>query len=259
MTGDLKELQGTWTVVELETDGAKMPYGGSKIVLNGRKFTTIAMGNDFGGTVEFNALKKPKTFDLLFTTGPHQGKKSLGIYELEGDTWRICLAFAGVKTRPKEFAATPGSGFALETLRRGDVSATEDEAEPDIGPAPYTELATELEGEWQMLSGSMDGHPMEASLVKHGRRVVKGNRLTVLFGPQVYLKARVTLDSSKSPKQVDYTISSGAGAGGTQSGIYELDGKTLKLCMAVAGKPRPGEFASAKGDGRTLTVWKPAK
>lgn len=254
MTGDLKKLQGTWTVVELEADGAKMPYAGSKIVLSGQKFTTIAMGNDFKGTVEFDASKKPKTFDLLFTAGPHQGKKALGIYELDGDTWRICLAFAGIKTRPKAFATTPGSGFALETLKRGDVSAPAEPAtEESSGPA------TELEGEWAMLSGSMDGHAMEASLVKHGRRVVRGDRLTVLFGPQVYLKSRVTLDPSKSPKQIDYTISSGAGAGGTQAGIYELVGKTLKLCMAAAGKPRPADFSSAKGDGRTLTVWKPAK
>jgi uncharacterized protein (TIGR03067 family) len=254
MTGDLKKLQGSWTIVELETDGSQMPAYGSKIVLDGENFTTIAMGNDYGGTVEFDGSKKPKTFDLLFTSGQHKGKKSLGIYELKGDTWRICLAFAGIKTRPKTFATAAGSGFALETLKRGDVSAPAELAiEEASGPA------TEIEGEWQMISGSFDGYPMEASLVKIGRRVLKGNRLTVLFGPQVYFKALVTLDPSKTPKHVDYTVTSGAGAGGTQAGIYEVDKKALKLCMAAAGKPRPTGFTSATGDGRTFTMWKRAK
>jgi len=251
MNSDLNKLQGTWTVIELETEGSKAPFGGSKIVLEAENFTTIAMGADYRGTVELNEAKSPKTFDLLFTSGPHQGLKSLGIYELDGDTWRICLAFAGVKTRPKKFATKPGSGFALETLKRGDSqSQPEPISEEPSGPT------TELDGEWTMVSGSMDGHAMEASLVKLGRRVAQGDRVAVLFGGQVYLKARVAIDPSKSPKEIDYEIATGAGAGSTQAGIYELNGKTLKLYMAAVGQPRPGDFTSSKGDGRTFTVWR---
>jgi uncharacterized protein (TIGR03067 family) len=227
-----------------------MPYSGSKIVLDGDRFTTIAMGNDYGGTVELDTSNKPRTFDLLFTSGPHKGKKSLGIYELKGDTWKICLAFAGIERRPKTFATTVGSGFALEALKRGDVSApAESDAEKPSG------AVTDLEGEWRMTAGSMNGHAMEASLVKIGRRVVHRNQLTVFFGPQVYFKARFTLDPSPSPKHIDYTISSGAGAGGTQAGIFELSKNTLKLCMAAAGKPRPVDFTDSKGSGRTSTTW----
>jgi uncharacterized protein (TIGR03067 family) len=250
MKDDLKKLQGTWTVVALEVEGRAMA-GGSKIVLEGDKFTTVGMGEGYGGTMELDATKSLKTFDLLFRSGPHKGAKSLGIYELKGDDWRICLAFAGVKTRPKEFAAPPGSGFALETLKRGDVSAPADPfEEADAGPA------TELEGEWTMVAGSMDGHAMQTSLVKLARRIARGNQLTVMFGPQVFMKARVTIDPSKSPKQLDYAIASGTGAGSTQVGVYEWDGKQLRICMAAAGHARPGDFT--KGDGRTLTVWKRA-
>jgi uncharacterized protein (TIGR03067 family) len=253
MNGDLEKLQGTWTIVDLEVEGRAMP-GGSRVVLEGDRFTTIAMGSDYGGTVELNSAKSPKTFDLLFTSGPHKGAKSLGVYELDGDTWRICLAFAGIKTRPKEFATKPGSGFALETLRRGDLSlAGEPSAEADAGPP------TELEGDWEMVSGSFDGYPMQASLVKQGRRTARGNRLTVMFGGQVYMKARVTLDSSTSPKQIDYAVAAGVGAGTVQLGIYEMDEKKLKLCMSPAGQSRPNDFTSVKGDGRTLTVWKRGK
>lgn len=40
-----------------------------------------------------------------------------------------------------------------------------------------------------------------------------------------------------------------------QPGIYELNGKTLRLCFAAPGRERPGDFASTPGDGRTFTVW----
>jgi uncharacterized protein (TIGR03067 family) len=251
MKGDLKKLQGTWTMTGIEVEGSGMPFSGSRVVLDGKKFTTIAMGGDYSGTVELDSAKSPKTLDLLFTSGPHKGAKSLGIYEIDDDTWRICLAFAGIERRPKEFATAPGSGLALETLKRGDVSAPVEPAfEGDGGPA------TEIEGEWKMVSGSMDGHPMQASLVQQGRRVAKGNRLTVLFGTQVYLKARVMLDPSKSPRQIDYAIASEAGARSMQLGIYELDGKKLKICMAGVGRPRPMEFETLRGDGRTLSLWR---
>ena len=52
---------------------------------------------------------KPKMVDLTFTAGPEKGKTSLGIYEVDGDTWKICLGLAG-KGRPKEFTTKAQSG-----------------------------------------------------------------------------------------------------------------------------------------------------
>ena len=37
-------------------------------------------------------------------------------------------------------------------------------------------------------------------------------------------------------------------------GIYLLQGDQLTYCVAALGLPRPGEFATEKGDGRTLVV-----
>jgi hypothetical protein len=41
----------------------------------------------------------------------------LGIYELDGDTYKLCGDMQG-KSRPTEFAVKPGSGFVLEVLKR---------------------------------------------------------------------------------------------------------------------------------------------
>ena len=44
-------------------------------------------------------------------------KTKLGIYELDGDTYRYCLAPAG-KPRPTEFASKEGSGHSLGASQR---------------------------------------------------------------------------------------------------------------------------------------------
>jgi len=36
--------------------------------------------------------------------------------------------------------------------------------------------------------------------------------------------------------------------------IYKLQGDTLTYCIAAPGLPRPSEFATTPGDGRTLVV-----
>jgi uncharacterized protein (TIGR03067 family) len=136
----------------------------------------------------------------------------------------------------------PGDGFALETLRRGDAVPQPALAEHQGDPGPAPALA----GAWCMVSGSMDGHAMDARLVQTGKRVSKGAQLTVLFSGQPYMQARITLDPSK--KSIDYALSTGA----TQRGIYQLEGQTLKLCTGTTKRPTDFE----PGPGRTLTVWK---
>ena len=109
-----------------------------------------------------------------------------------------------------------------------------------------------------MVSGVMNGQPMDQSLVKWVKRVTHGNQTTVYAGPQVMLQVEFTSDASKSPKTIDYFNTAGTNKGKSQSGIYEFDGELLKFCIAGPGNARPTEFKSEPGDGRTLTVWKRA-
>jgi uncharacterized protein (TIGR03067 family) len=245
---DIDQLQGTWKVVSLEMDGRSLAESGS-ISIKGKTFASSGMGAAYEGTVKLNQSAVPKTFDLKFTTGPEKGNTNRGIYELNGDVWKICLATRG-STRPKEFAAPPGTGIVVEVLKRGE---EEQEAEPDkkdwIGDLGY-EPASELEGEWAMVSGTFDGMPIDERLVSTGKRIVEGCDMTVLFGKDVYSKGKYTVDRSLTPTGIDMHV-----ARKVQRGIYDVKGKILRLSIAGAGQQRPARLFFQRWrptDGRGL-------
>jgi uncharacterized protein (TIGR03067 family) len=241
MKGDLKKLQGTWYIVSLEMEGQKYPTGGSKIVIRGDRFVSLNMGAEYEGSVSVDETQTPKTFDLLFEKGPEKGNKSLGIYELDGASWRICLGLTG-KRRPTKFAAEKGTGHALELLQRDDDREK---------PAPIDEHAppvAELEGEWFMLSCMQDGKPIDARFLKSARRVFHGNGTTLFAGSQVFMKSRFTVDASQTPHTIDYHDL-------RQHGIYRVEGGTLHTALAASSAPRPADFTATPGDGRTVSQW----
>ncbi|SRR6266481_1041828 len=116
-----------------------------------------------------------------------------------------------------------------------------------------------LQGEWSMVSGSADGQPMPAEMREQMKRVCNGDETTTTMGGQVFMKARITIDASKTPKTIDYQMTDGFTKGKKQLGIYEVDGDTFKSCFGKPDAERPTDFTSKPGDGRTLSVWKREK
>ena len=251
MKEELEQLQGAWNVVALEMDGAPQAESalrGSQIVVKGSAFTTTGMGAVYRGKLKIYARRTPRTLDLLFEEGPEKGAKSLGIYEIDQDTWRICLTVAA-KDRPTTFATTAGSGLALETLRRHTGEEKKDILREKLGL---------LEGEWSMTSCERDGQPLPRAIVKTGKRLARGNETTVMFGEQVFLKAAYSVGPTNQPKTIDYLLTSGPNMGEYQYGIYEIKGDTARFCFAAPGRPRPTDFSTA-GECGTLAVWKRRK
>ena len=115
---------------------------------------------------------------------------------------------------------------------------------------------TRLQGEWAMVSGERDGQAFPADFMKGSKRTAEGDQVTVIIQGQLLMKAKFALDPAKSPRTIDYTVSSGANAGKTMLGIYELDGDKVKFCFSTPGKERPTTFTTQPNDGRTLSVWK---
>jgi uncharacterized protein (TIGR03067 family) len=239
---DLAKLQGSWSISTLEVDGVPLKDAAlltdARIVIDGDKFTNTSMGATYTGTLKLDPAATPPSIDMTFTDGPEKGKTALGIYKLKKDGWTLCLAITA-KERPREFATNAASGSVLETLK-SDPSAA-------------------LQGEWTAVSGEMDGNPLPEAYVKNGHRIVKASEVTVRFGEYIFMKAVFTVDATKSPNHIDYTIAEGPEKGKVRQGIYEIDGNTFKSCMSPPGKPRPTTFEGKAGDGQTFSVWKKQK
>ena len=138
------------------------------------------------------------------------------------------------------------AAFVISQARAGDAEA----AKKDLA---------QLQGEWFMVSGYADGQPMPDAMRKQMKRVCTGDETTVTLAGQVYLKAKIAIDPSKTPKTIDYQMTGGFTKGKTQLGIYELDGDTFKACFGKPGAERPADFTSKPGDGHTLSVWQREK
>jgi uncharacterized protein (TIGR03067 family) len=113
-------FEGTWVMESFTVDGTPTPienFANFRMTLKGEKFSTISEEGKTDGTYKIDPTKTPKTIDITFKGGPLDGMTMLGVYELEGDTYKVCLP-AGGKERPKELASKPGSGLILEVLKR---------------------------------------------------------------------------------------------------------------------------------------------
>jgi uncharacterized protein (TIGR03067 family) len=121
-TQELKKLQGTWLLVGRERGGEKDPEEKvqamkGRLTVKGGNFAFKIGDLNFTGTVTLDPSKSPKQLDISFVTASGEKGKAVGIYELQGDTFRECFDAAG-KERPRQFKTRPGSDQVLQTFRR---------------------------------------------------------------------------------------------------------------------------------------------
>jgi uncharacterized protein (TIGR03067 family) len=115
------KFEGTWRMESFLMDGKPSPikdFADFKMTLKGETFTTDGAEGKSSGTYKVDPTKKPKTLDIVFSSGPNGGVTMLGIYELDGDTYKVCLPTAPGAERPKEMASKEGSGLVLEVFKR---------------------------------------------------------------------------------------------------------------------------------------------
>ena len=125
---ELKKLQGTCQIELQEEDGTKL----SEDELKGR---TLSFGKNLFlmrqnakmvqiGKLKIDPSKSPKTINAVIEKGAHEGDILPGIYQLEGDTLKVCLSTDG-DARPREFKTEPKSGRLLLVCKRLTVKADE--------------------------------------------------------------------------------------------------------------------------------------
>jgi uncharacterized protein (TIGR03067 family) len=118
---DQKKLQGKWTATSGVIDGNEIPKdqikGDMTLTFSGDKYTWAAGTDHGGGTFKLDPSKKPMAMDAVPSDGPVKGQTVEEIYEIDGDTLKICFVMPGNK-RPAEFKSEAGSGHFLFTYKR---------------------------------------------------------------------------------------------------------------------------------------------
>jgi uncharacterized protein (TIGR03067 family) len=119
---ELERFQGTWTFISAESDGKPLPKAKEPqtVTFEGDKFA-VKVGDKVvqAGTQKLDPTRKPKTVDATVTEGEDKGTTMLGIYELEGDTLKVCFDPKG-KKRPTELKTAPDSGHFMGVLKRAE-------------------------------------------------------------------------------------------------------------------------------------------
>jgi uncharacterized protein (TIGR03067 family) len=118
---ELKALQGTWKVVAAEQDGDPLDriVGGTLVIKANNFAIKTAGGTELKGDLILDPAKKPKHVNLAHQDGPLKDKTWQGIYELKGDTLKLCYAEAdSEKERPTEFKTLKKSRLLLVELKR---------------------------------------------------------------------------------------------------------------------------------------------
>jgi uncharacterized protein (TIGR03067 family) len=117
---DEDKIQGTWIVVSHEMVGRKMPaeeLKGWKLTLKDGTLTG-EKGKDKGkGTYKLDASRKPKIIDITYDE-ENEKMTTVAIYELKGDTLKLCWSEKVPEHRPTKFASDEESGQTVMVLKR---------------------------------------------------------------------------------------------------------------------------------------------
>ena len=271
----LRRLEGEWSFETLQVDGTDMPrslIAQSKLLLDGDRFRMESPEATYDGRFAIDTSMTPMQIDIEFVEGPDAGNWSYGVFELDDDRLTMCLGLVGAP-RPTAFATLPGSGHALERLRRASAlrpegvtggvpipsGVTEASSQPAVEPGDFatstSPILRRLEGTWVPVRLVTNGEEMPAEWLPFGSRTGSGSEAKVVFGGQVMLHVKMRIDESVQPAAVDYLHLRGPDKGKVSHGIMEWVGEEVRFFIAAAGQPRPTSF-SAPGAGQTLSHWR---
>ncbi len=117
---DANGIQGRWTPVKAELGGQPLGDAVLKTIslkLTDGKYEVLVGDHPDNGTYALDSKTQPKSITVVGTEGPNHGRTFPAIYELKGDTLRICYDLSGRK-RPTEFKSVAGTKLYLVTYSR---------------------------------------------------------------------------------------------------------------------------------------------
>lgn len=112
-----------------------------------------------------------------------------------------------------------------------------------------------FQGNWHLISAERDGKKTPQEDAKKITLTIQGNKFVLRKDAVIISEGTMTLDTTKKPRAVDETITTGPNKGKVFLAIYEIDDEQHKICFAAAGKERPTAFSSSNGQ----LLWKREK
>ena len=116
---DAKAVQGSWVPAQADLGGQPMPDSVLKSIrlkLDKGRYEVWVGDKPDKGTYTLDSTSKPKSMTVTGTEGPNHGRTFPAIYELKGETLRICYDLSGAK-RPTEFKSIAGTKLYLVTYQ----------------------------------------------------------------------------------------------------------------------------------------------
>lgn len=120
---EMERFQGSWTTVSIQRDGKDVLPDDEKpklklTIKDNKRVLKVDDEVRSTGTYKLNPSKSPKWIDITVSEGPLEGRTVKGIYEIEGDTQKICLTLKEDGERPTDFTSKPDSGNLLQIFKR---------------------------------------------------------------------------------------------------------------------------------------------
>ena len=115
-----KGLKGTWKVEKAVLRGQDTTDAFKSAVLtmsDDGKYVVDFGGMQDKGTIAVDPAKKPKRMTITGTEGPNQGKALPAVYELTGDTLKICYQLEG-KDPPAGLESKAGTSTLFIEYKR---------------------------------------------------------------------------------------------------------------------------------------------
>lgn len=113
-----------------------------------------------------------------------------------------------------------------------------------------------LNGTWVIGSSEANGTAIPAEDSEGLTIIIKGEKYSVTKDGSTD-RGTFSIDSAKSPKQMDIHPESGPGAGQVIRAIYEFSGDTVRICYATEdGSERPVSFKTAPDSGQVMIHYK---
>ena len=227
-------IAGNWKVLSGVRSGTEIPAERlPAIVVTNKTFTIPAgPGAEFVMSYTLDETKTPFEVDMKIESGPAPDGAALGIVSLDGNKMKLCYNPMG-GDRPAKFESVADDNCFFFELEKEQPTVSTDS----------------LTGTWEIVEGTRAGADVAAERMA-GEIVFEKDTIAMGDGEAAFGMS-YTLDTEKSPVEIDMKITSGPAPEGTPAiGIMKMDSDGhLHLCYDGMGGDRPKKFESTEEDG----------